>query len=171
MKFLIIFFYLVTTSVSYSLEQPNIKNIVINKDPKSYEDIIFKDFNNKDVNLENFKNKLIILNFWATWCKPCLEEMPSLDILQSKKKLNNLKIFPINIGQENILKAEKFYKELNNKNLNIYFDPTVTLAKKFSLRGIPTTILINKQGKEFARILGEVDFENEELIKWLEKYN
>tara|TARA_B100001142_G_scaffold327286_1_gene384551 strand:+ start:1393 stop:1908 length:516 start_codon:yes stop_codon:yes gene_type:complete len=171
MKFLIIFFYLVTTSVSYSLEQPNIKNIVINKDPKSYEDIIFKDFNNKDVNLENFKNKLIILNFWATWCKPCLEEMPSLDILQSKKKLNNLKIFPINIGQENILKAEKFYKELNIKNLNIYFDPTVTLAKKFSLRGIPTTILINKQGKEFARILGEVDFENEELIKWLEKYN
>ena len=171
MKFLIIFFYLVTTSVSYSLEQPNIKNIVINKDPKSYEDIIFKDFNNKDVNLENFKNKLIILNFWATWCKPCLEEMPSLDILQSKKKLNNLKIFPINIGQENILKAEKFYKELNIKNLNIYFDPTVTLAKKFSLRGIPTTILINKQGKEFARILGEVDFENEKLIKWLEKYN
>ena len=171
MKFLIIFFYLVTTSVSYSLEQPNIKNIVINKDPKSYEDIIFKDFNNKDVNLENFKNKLIILNFWATWCKPCLEEMPSLDILQSKKKLNNLKIFPINIGQENILKAEKFYKELNIKNLNIYFDPTVILAKKFSLRGIPTTILINKQGKEFARILGEVDFENEELIKWLEKYN
>ena len=171
MKFLIIFFYLVTTSVSYSLEQPNIKNIVINKDPKSYEDIIFKDFNNKDVNLENFKNKLIILNFWATWCKPCLEEMPSLDILQSKKNLNNLKIFPINIGQENILKAEKFYKELNIKNLNIYFDPTVTLAKKFSLRGIPTTILINKQGKEFARILGEVDFENEELIKWLEKYN
>ena len=171
MKFLIIFFYLVTTSVSYSLEQPNIKNIVINKDPKSYDDIIFKDFNNKDVNLENFKNKLIILNFWATWCKPCLEEMPSLDILQSKKKLNNLKIFPINIGQENILKAEKFYKELNIKNLNIYFDPTVTLAKKFSLRGIPTTILINKQGKEFARILGEVDFENEELIKWLEKYN
>ena len=171
MKFLIIFFYLVTTSVSYSLEQPNIKNIVINKDPKSYEDIIFKDFNNKDVNLENFKNKLIILNFWATWCKPCLEEMPSLDILQSKKKLNNLKIFPINIGQENILKAQKFYKELNIKNLNIYFDPTVTLAKKFSLRGIPTTILINKQGKEFARILGEVDFENEELIKWLEKYN
>ena len=160
MKFLIIFFYLVTTSVSYSLEQPNIKNIVINKDPKSYEDIIFKDFNNKDVNLENFKNKLIILNFWATWCKPCLEEMPSLDILQSKKKLNNLKIFPINIGQENILKAEKFYKELNIKNLNIYFDPTVTLAKKFSLRGIPTTILINKQGKEFARILGEVDFKD-----------
>ena len=171
MKFLIIFFYLATTSVSYSLEQPNIKNIVINKDPKSYEDIIFKDFNNKDVNLESFKNKLIILNFWATWCKPCLEEMPSLDILQSQKKLNNLKIFPINIGQENILKAEKFYKELNIKNLNIYFDPKVTLAKKFSLRGIPTTILINKQGKEFARILGAVDFEGEELIKWLEKYN
>ena len=76
MKLLIIFIYLITTSLSYSIEQPDIKNIVINKYPKSYKNITFRDINNKSVNLENFKNKLIILNFWATWCAPCLEEMP-----------------------------------------------------------------------------------------------
>ena len=167
----ILIFFIFFFSNAFSDEIPDIKNLVVNKEPKTYDNLSFLNAEKDEVYLNNFKGKLVMINFWATWCAPCKEEMPSLDILQSKKKLNNLKIFPINIGQENILKAEKFYKELNIKNLNIYFDPTVILAKKFSLRGIPTTILINKQGKEFARILGEVDFENEELIKWLEKYN
>ena len=171
MKLLIIFIYLITTSLSYSTEQPDIKNIVINKYPKSYKNITFRDINNKNVNLENFKNKLIILNFWATWCAPCVEEMPSLDFLQSHKKLNNLKIFPINIGQEDLLKSKIFFKKLKIKNLDIYFDPTVNLSKKFLLRGVPTTILINKEGKEFARIVGSIDFSDEKFISWLENFN
>ena len=171
MKLLIIFIYLITTSLSYSTEQPDIKNIVINKYPKSYKNITFRDINNKNVNLENFKNKLIILNFWATWCAPCVEEMPSLDLLQSHKKLNNLKIFPINIGQEDLLKSKIFFRKLKIKNLEIYFDPTVNLSKKFLLRGVPTTIFINKEGKEFARIVGSIDFGDEKFISWLENFN
>ena len=171
MKLLIIFIYLITTSLSYSIEQPDIKNIVINKYPKSYKNITFRDINNKNVNLENFRNKLIILNFWATWCAPCVEEMPSLDFLQSHKKLNNLKIFPINIGQEDLLKSKIFFRKLKIKNLDIYFDPTVNLSKKFLLRGVPTTILINKEGKEFARIVGSIDFRDEKFISWLENFN
>ena len=171
MKFLIIFIYLITTSLSYSIEQLDIKNIVINKYPKSYKDITFKDMHNENVSLTKFRNKLIILNFWATWCAPCVEEMPSLDLLQSNKKLNNLKIFPINIGQENLLKSKIFFRELKIKNLDIYFDPTVGLTKKFLLRGIPTTILINKEGKEFARIIGSIDFSDKKFISWLENFN
>ena len=129
------------------------------------------DINQKNVNLDDFKGKLIILNFWATWCAPCKEEMPSLDDLQSNTKLNNLKIFPINIGQEDISKSEFFFKELNIQNLDIYFDAPITLAKKFSLRGVPTTILFNKEGEEFARIMGSIDFNDEEFINWLKLYN
>ena len=171
MKSLIIFIYLITTSFSYAFEKPDLKNLVLIKNPKSYEDVIFIDINQKNVNLDDFKGKLIILNFWATWCAPCREEMPSVDDLQSNIRLNNLKIFPINIGQEDISKSEFFFKELNIKNLNIYFDAPITLAKKFSLRGVPTTILFNKEGKEFARIIGSIDFNNEEFISWLELYN
>jgi thiol-disulfide isomerase/thioredoxin len=130
MKFLIIFIYLITTSLSYSIEQPDIENIVINKYPKSYKNITFKDINNKIINLKDFENKLIILNFWATWCVPCLEEMPSLDLLQSKN-IKNLKIFPINIGQEELLKSKIFFRKLKIKNLNIYIDPKINLTKKF----------------------------------------
>ncbi|MDC3249612.1 TlpA family protein disulfide reductase [Candidatus Pelagibacter sp.] len=170
MKFLIIFLYLITTGLSYSIEPPDLKNIVINKYPKSYENITFKDINNKSVNLENFRNNLVILNFWATWCVPCLEEMPSLDLLQSKN-INNLKIFPINIGQEDLLKLKIFFRELKIKNLNIYMDAKINLPKKFLIRGIPTTILINKEGKEFARIVGSIDFSDEKFISWLKNFN
>ena len=171
MKLLIIFIYLITTNFSYALEKPDLKNLVLIKNPKIYEDVIFKDINQKNVNLDDFKGKLIILNFWATWCAPCKEEMPSLDNLQSNTKLNNLKIFPINIGQEDKSKAEFFFKELNINNLDIYIDAPITLAKKFFLRGVPTTILFNKEGKEFARIIGSIDFNDEEFINWLKLYN
>mgnify|MGYP001375041932 FL=1 len=171
MKLLIIFIYLVTINFSHAFEKPDLKNLVIIKNPKIYEDVVFMDINQKNVNLDDFNGKLIILNFWATWCAPCREEMPSLDDLQINTKLNNLKIFPINIGQEDISKSKFFFKELNIKNLDIYIDAPITLAKKFSLRGVPTTIIFNKEGKEFARIMGSIDFNDEEFINWLMLYN
>ena len=170
MKFLI-FIYLITTSFGHAVEKPNIDNLVLLEKPKTYEQVIFKDKNQKDLDLSDYKGKLLVLNFWATWCAPCREEMPSLDSLQSDKRLTNLKVFPINIGQENLLKSEMFFEELGIQNLEIYFDSTITLAKKFSLRGLPTTILFDKEGNEFARIIGSIDFNNEEFINWLRLYN
>jgi len=171
MKLLIIFIYLITGGLSHALEKPDIKNLVLSKNLKIYKDVIFKDENKKDINLAKYKGKLIILNFWATWCAPCREEMPSLDNLQSDNRLNNLKIFPINIGQEKLSKSKNFFEELNIKNLDIYFDSTITLAKKFTLRGVPTTIFFNKEGYEFARIIGSIDFNDKEFIDWLKTYN
>ena len=171
MKLLIIFIYLITANFSYAFEKLDLKNLVLIKNPKSYENVTFIDIDQKNVNLDDFKGKLVILNFWATWCAPCKEEMPSLDDLQSNTKLNNLKIFPINIGREDISKSKIFFKELNIKNLDIYNDAPITLAKKFSLRGVPTTILFNKEGKEFARIMGSIDFNDKEFVNWLKLYN
>ena len=171
MKFLIIFIYLINANFSYALEKPDLKNLVLMKSPKTYKEVTFKDIYQKNIDLVDFKGKLVILNFWATWCAPCKKEMPSLDDLQSNDNLSNLKIFPINIDQEDISKSEFFFKELGIKNLNIYFDAPITLAKKFSLRGIPTTILFNKEGEEFARIIGSIDFKDEKFINWLKNYN
>ena len=171
MKFLIIFIYLITASFSYAIEKPSIKNLVLIEKPKTYEGVVFKDKNQKNVELANYKGKLVLLNFWATWCAPCKEEMPSLDSLQSENRLNNLKIFPINIGQEDLSKSEIFFKDLNIQNLDIYYDSTITLAKKFTLRGVPTTIIFNKEGYEFARIIGSINFNDEDFINWLKRYN
>ena len=169
MRILIILIFLLSNS--FADETTDFKNLIIKKDQKKYEDLSFLDADKKQVNLDDYRGKLVLLNFWASLCAPCKEEMPSLDSLQSNKNLNNLQIFPINVGQDNEKKAKDFFEELDIKTLNIYFDTTITLAKKFQLRGIPTTILISKDGYEFARIIGSIDFENQKFIKWLSKYN
>ena len=169
MRFLIIFIFLISSS--FANEATDIKNLVINKELKKYDGLTFLDDNNNQLNLSDFRGNLIILNFWATWCAPCKEEMPSLDILQNHESLNNLKIFPINVGQDNLDKSLKFFESLKIKNLKIYFDSPANLPKKFGLRGIPTSILINKNGLEFARIIGSTDFEDKKFFKWLKNHN
>ena len=168
MRFLIIFIFLVTKVVAEEL--PDIKNIVIHKVPKIYDNVIFLDKKDQKININEFKGNLLILNFWATWCEPCKEEMPSLDSLQVNPELNKIKIFAINIGKENFEKVNKFFKDLNIKNFEPYFDPPTTLAKTFALRGVPTSILINKKGQEFARIIGSIDFEDKNFVNWMKKY-
>ena len=169
MRFLIIFIFLVTNVVAEEL--PNIKNIVIHKVPKTHDNVIFLNKKDQKININEYKGNLLILNFWATWCEPCKEEMPSLDNLQANPELNKIKIFAINIGKENLDKINEFFIELNIKNFDPYFDPPTTLAKTFSLRGVPTSILINKKGQEFARIIGSINFDDKNFVNWIKKYN
>ena len=169
MRFLIIFIFLISNS--FANEAQDIKNLIINKDLKKYDELTFLDIKNNQLNLKDYKGKLILLNFWATWCVPCKKEMPSLDSLKTYDVLNNLEIFPINVGQDTSEKSLKFFNDLKIKNLKIYFDSQITLAKKFGLRGIPTSILIDKNGLEFARIIGSTNFRDKKFIEWLSNYN
>ena len=169
MRFLILFIFL-TTNV-FANDVSEIKNIVIHKDLKVYDNVIFLDKNDKKINIKEFNGNLLLLNFWATWCAPCKEEMPSLDRLLLNQNLSNLKIFAINISQESKKKVDSFFEDLNIENFDPYFDAPTTLAKTFSLRGVPTSILIDKDGKEFARIMGSIDFNDKIFINWLKTYN
>ena len=143
-------------------------NIVLHKNPLQVSQVKFKDFDSKDIVLNKNDGKIKILNFWATWCAPCKKEMPSLD----KFSLNNqdFLVFPINLEKINKEKTLKFYEDLNIKNLKIFFDPEFILAKQFKLRGVPTTVFLNQKGQEFARVLGDIDFNDKNFIKWLNNY-
>ena len=169
MRILIILIFLVSNS--YANEAKEIKNLIINKELKKYDSVTLIDDKGKLINISEYKGNLILLNFWATWCAPCKEEMPSLDKLQIHEKMNNLRIFPVNVGRDNLEKSLNFYNELRIKNLKVFFDTDITLAKKFGLRGIPTSILLNKDGLEFARIIGSIDYEDIKFIDWLSNYN
>ena len=170
-KLLFIFiFFAASTSIKANITD-TFKNISVLENPKKYEKVIFEDFDGKTINLEKFDSKIYIVNFWATWCAPCKKEMPSLDILSQDGKFQNLKIFAVNMETPNTQKTKKFFSELNIKNLEIYFDKNLNFVKEFKLRGVPTTILINKDGNEFGRIIGEVDFQDEKFLKWLLKYD
>ena len=169
-KFFLVVIYLISTVISFS-DEPNIKNLVIHKQNKKLKNITFLDVDNKPINLNEFTGQLVIINFWATWCAPCKEEMPSLDNLKNLKAFENLKILPINVGQEDIQKSKIFFDDLKIKDLELYFDNSIKLAKTFTLRGLPTSVIINKEGEEFARIIGSIDFGDENFIKWLSKFN
>ena len=97
--------------------------------------------------------------------------MPSLDALYQDSTFKNLQVFAVNMEQPNLLKTKKFFSELNIKKLEIYFDRNLNFVKEFKLRGVPTTVLINKKGEEFARIIGEVNFQDKKFLSWLEKYD
>ena len=169
MRILILFIFFITSAFSKDISPS--KNIVLSKELKLYEDLSFFDENKeKKIEIKNIKNKIIILNFWASWCGPCKEEMPSLDKLQANPNLD-LVIFPINVGGDDIQKSKKFFSDLKIKNLQIYYDTDFSLAKKLSLRGVPTSILLNKEGKEFARVIGVVDFLDPKILNWLSNYN
>ena len=169
-KFLLVLIYLISTVIAFA-EELDIKNLVIHKENKKLSNITFTNINNELINLKDFSGKLIVLNFWATWCAPCREEMPSLDKLQELEEFQNLKIIPVNIGQEKVEKSLNFFQSLVLKILTYILIIQLSLQKLFSLRGLPTTVLINKDGEEFARIVGSIDFGEEKFIKWLSKFN
>tara|TARA_Y100001960_G_scaffold319772_1_gene391602 strand:+ start:794 stop:1312 length:519 start_codon:yes stop_codon:yes gene_type:complete len=161
--FIAIFFILFNFSAKGAIEPP-FKNMLVLKNPKLYNQITFEDYDGNLINLNNFNNKIYILNFWATWCAPCKEEMPSLDKLQGSQ---DVKIFPINVEKHDKYKSQIFFKNLKIKNLSIYFDSNVKLANLFRLTGVPTTIILNKNKNEIARILGPIDFTDQKFINWL----
>ena len=94
--------------------------------------------------------------------------MPSLAKLA--QKYPGIKVYAINMEKPNKLRAGDFFKSIGITSLDIYFDPDFKLVKTFKMRGLPTSILINKDGREFGRVVGEIDFNSEEFIKLLNKY-
>ena len=165
MKKLIYFIFFVLLSFKLNAKtNPPFSNIIEHDQPKNYKEIIFEDFEGNTINLKEYKSKIYILNFWATWCAPCKKEMPSLDKLH---KNDNIEVFAINVEEKNKNKTKKFFKDLDIENLSIYFDTELELTKSLSLRGLPTSIILNQDKKEVARIIGEVDFNDFSLINWL----
>jgi len=168
LNYLVFFIYLISSSVSYSIERPDIKNLIIHKEKKKIEKVEFFNSKNKKISLNDYKSTILIINFWATWCAPCKEEMPHLN--QLKSKFREIEVIPINIADEELKKSEEFFEELNINNLEIFYGSSLKLAKVFKLRGIPTTIIVDKEGYEFARIVGFIDFENQSFLDWLSNY-
>ena len=109
LKIFLIFIYLISSSTSYAIQQPKFKNLTVHKDPIKHKEIAFNNLYNETINLENYKNFLVIINFWATWCAPCRKEMPSLDKMKSLNEFKYLEIIPINIRGDTIEKSKDFF--------------------------------------------------------------
>jgi len=172
-KFLTIFylFFNIFPSISQANVDVPLNNMVKYESPKLISSVVFEDFLGNKVNLNDYHEKLIIVNFWATWCAPCKEELPSLDDLYRNSNFKNLIVFAVNIEKPNTIKTNQFFVDLGIKNLKIFFDQNLNFVKELKLRGVPTTVLINKKGEEFARIIGPINFQDNKFLKWLSNYD
>ena len=166
LSILLFFSFLFFSNVN-ALEDYPFKNMTVHSEPIKYDNIVLLDKENKILNLNNLNSTIYIINFWTTWCAPCREEMPSLNQVN---KMDGFDVYPVNLEGNNLKKVEKFYKKLNINNLPIYFDKDMYLVKLFSIRGVPTTIILNKERQEIARMVGNVDLTDKKFITWIKKH-
>lgn len=108
--------------------------------------------------LADWRGKVVLLNFWATWCAPCREEMPSLDALQSELGGDDFQVVAIAAGHNPPPAVTKFLTEQKIANLPVLLDPRQTLAREMGVMAMPVTILIDRDGHEIARLIGGADW-------------
>ncbi len=114
----------------------------------------------------NTEQKILIINFWATWCAPCKKEMPSLNHLAKKFRKDKIEIITIASGRNSISHIEDFFLKNEIDELPKYRDPSGKTAISYKVIGLPTTIIINSKGKEVGRILGDIDWRKEEIYEF-----
>lgn len=108
--------------------------------------------------LAEYKGQVVLLNFWATWCAPCREEMPSLDTLQAELGGDDFQVVTIATGHNPPAAVDKFLTEQNITNLPLLLDPRQKLARDMGVLGMPVTVLIDRDGNEIARLIGGADW-------------
>jgi len=138
--------------------------------PKPLPELTFADGNGREMTMEAFEGQMVLLNIWATWCVPCREEMPSLDRLQAKLGGPDFRVVPLSIDREGLPAVEAFYQELGLKNLGIYVDQTGRASGKLGAAGIPTTLLVDREGRELGRTVGPAEWDSDTVVQFLNKY-
>ena len=152
-------FHFTFNSVSNDIEK-----IHLIKEPYYIDTLELINYKEKSILLSDKPASYFIINFWASWCAPCIKEMKSLNSLQ--KKVNSLRV--ITISQDKSLDlAKKFFKKNKHESLEKYFDKDKKVLSRFSLRGLPTTFIVNKNYKVFAKVEGIIEWDSESFINWL----
>jgi thiol-disulfide isomerase/thioredoxin len=137
--------------------------------PKPIADVAFTDGNGQLHKLSDFRGRYMLLNLWATWCAPCVRELPALAHLQSALGSRQLAVVPVNVGRSTAPETAAFLNTHKAK-LPVYIDPNSAFLHAFGAYGLPLTVLVDPQGREIARATGAVRWDAPEAIayfKWL----
>jgi len=132
--------------------------------PSSSDGATWKDENNKDISLADFKGKVVLLNYWASWCLPCIRELPSIDRVQGSLGGNDFTVVAINLDRAGKPKARQLTKRLKIKHLALYLDPKSDSARKLSVRSMPTTFIFDRNGREVGKLVGGAEWDEAEAV-------
>lgn len=138
-------------------------------EPKPVPEIGFVDAEGEALTLGDFRGQVVVLNLWATWCAPCRREMPSLDRLQAEHGGEDLHVLALSQDRGDSLDAiREFYDEVGVQSLGIYRDPESKASRELRAPGLPTTIVVDRQGREVGRVLGDAEWDSAEAVELLE---
>ena len=141
-----------------ALREGTMKKLVFSSAPKDVSQVVFHDPDGNEFQLSDWEGKYILVNFWATWCAPCRKEMPAIDALQAEFGGENFEVVTIAAGRNEIPAINRFFEEVNVTNLPILLDPKNKLASKMAVFGMPTTMILNPEGQEIARMRGDAEW-------------
>ena len=131
-------------------------------------DVQFYDESGELHRLSQWRGKVVVLNIWATWCPPCRTEMPTLDRLKAFLGSKSFDVVALSIDQAGVDIAKAFFDEIDVQHLSLYIDSTLQVANDLKVKGMPTTILIDPDGYELGRFLGDTDWDSPEMIRFFE---
>jgi thiol-disulfide isomerase/thioredoxin len=139
--------------------------LIVHNSPRGLADFTFSDGSGRSLTLDHFRDTLILVNVWATWCLPCKDEMASLDHLALLFANENIKIVPISIDVSGAVTVQSFYERLGLNNLAIYVDPSKNVMDALGITGIPTTVLVGRDGREIGRMVGPAQWDAPDSVK------
>ena len=150
-------------------EPVNLANLKWLETPQPMPATPFTDAAGASHTLADFKGKVLVVNFWATWCAPCVKEMPTLDALQASMGGDKFAVIAINQDREGQKVAEPFIAKNEWKNIALYVEPSARFQKDARIMGLPTSLLIDKQGNEVARLEGTLAWDAPEVKAEIQK--
>lgn len=138
--------------------------------PRPVPDLAFEDAAGATHTLTEFRGKSVLLNIWATWCVPCRKEMPALDRLQAKLGGGAFQVVTLSIDREGAPIVKRFYEETKIRSLPIFVDRTGDAMDRLHVVGVPTTLLIDANGREIARYIGPAEWDRPDVVAMVERY-
>lgn len=144
--------------------QDGLPNLAWLDPPREAPDVAYLALGGERQTLDVFHGKVVVLNFWATWCPPCVAEMPSLDALAGAHGGDHLAVVTMAMERASEIKILEFYERIGARHLDVYRDPDMDLARSMRVFGLPTTMLIDHQGNIVAQLVGEADWSSEAAL-------
>ncbi len=145
------------------------KNFILHEAPKPIATITFEDDQGRQRNLAEFRDKIVLLNIWATWCGPCRREMPSLDRLHGLLGGADFEVIALSIDRAGLEAVRKFYTDVGVRRLAIYTDSSGKATRELATVGVPATLLIDRAGRELGRLLGPAEWDEPDIVQFLKR--
>lgn len=152
-------------ATSASAEPP--RNFIMFEIIRPVPAIQFADGEDRTRTLADFRGKVVLLNVWATWCPPCREEMPTLDRLQAKFGGSDFEVVALSVDRKGADAVKRFYAEIGIRHLSLFVDTSGTALQKLGIFGLPTTLLVDRQGQELGRLIGPAEWDGPEMAVFL----